>query len=526
MENKDLENYSAEDLEDLREYVEDLLGFLPIAFCAVNPLDFVLEINKFFENLTGYKKIDIIGQKIEKLFLEKEEVKDLIEEIKGKKDKKEKELTLLTKEEKPVPVTVSLLSRESEDGSFIGYFLTITDTSEKNELEKRIEEELKNKEEEIEEKTRQMADSRSALLNILEDVDSSYQEAEKERAKTSAIIENFVDGLLFFDKEGVLSIANSKAEQFFNFKGPDIYGKNLKQLFKISSLNPLIEVISKENEIKDLFREDLKLNDNLHLEVTTTTVKKEDDILGTLIHVHDITREKRIEKIKTEFIAIAAHQLRTPLCGIKWTLGTFLEEIVEENIELGDSKELIKNAYDSNERMIKLVNNLLNVNKIEEGQYSYKMEEVDIFEVINPLVEKFSKLAKQKENLTFRVEKKQKTFPKIVMDKERILLVLDNFLDNAFKYAEKGEVLLSLTKEGDKEIKIAVYDEGGGIPKEDHERVFNKFFRAENITSKDTEGSGLGLFICKNIIEYHNGEIGFDSSEKGTVFYFTLPIKK
>ncbi len=519
-------NDMVDDLEDLKNYTDELADFLPVAFCVVNPLNCILEVNNFFEVLSGYEKVEAVGKRVENLFLEREEINSLIEEVKKEKGKVEKELTLITKKEETVPVDVSALARESEDG-FVGFFLTIMDVTEKREIEVKMERELAKKTKELEEKAKQMEDSRSALLNILEDVDKSYKEAEKERSKTAAIIENFIDGMMFFGADHVLSIVNPKAEDFFDIKARDVTGRDLRELSTFPTLKSLINFIKGDGKIADLFREELKINEDFYLEITTTGIEEDGEHLGTLIHIHDITREKRIEKIKSEFVSVAAHQLRTPLSGIKWTLETFLEEVSEEKGKLNEDEEtLIRKAYDANERMVNLVNDLLNVSRIEEGRYIYEPEVVDILDFLNPILETYKEAIENKDNLSFKVNKVKDSFPKVKIDAEKIGIVVQNFLDNAIKYTDEGEVVLSINMIDDN-IRISVQDEGVGIPEEQQERLFNKFFRAENVIRKDVEGSGLGLFIAKNIVEAHNGEIGFESTEgEGSIFYFTLPIHK
>ncbi len=529
MTNKE-KNKKRENVDDLRGYVKETIDFFPVAFCVVNPIDLIVEVNNFFEDLSGREKFSVIGADVESLFLEKEEIRDFIEDINKKQEREEKKLTFLTENNKPIPVEVFGWARKSESGKFNGYFLVIIDIAGGMEKQRELKKELREKNIKLEEKAKQMEDSRSALLNILEDVDKSYKEAEKEKTKTTAIIENLIDGMMFFNSQNELSIINPKVEEIFKIKTENVVGKTLDKLVDFSTLESLMEFIGEKgnkNKVGDLFREELKMDEDFYLEVTTTRVKKEDEILGTLVHIHDITREKRIERIKSEFVSVAAHQLRTPLSGIKWTLETFLEDSLEEGRLRGDEEDLIRKAYDANERMVHLVDDLLNVSRIEEGRYIYEPEPVNILEAINPIIENYKDVIKEKDHIEFKFNKIGNSFPKVSIDVEKIGIVLQNLLDNAIKYTNEGEITLSVSRLSDDIVKISVQDEGLGIPEEQQERLFNKFFRAENVVRKDVEGSGLGLFIAKNIIEAHEGEIGFNSTEgEGSIFYFTLPASE
>ncbi len=528
METRDKKDDKIEDLEDFRRYIQELNRFLPIAFCVVNPLNYVLEVNKFFQNLFGCDKVEAVGMEMSDLFLEKLELEDFIKRVRQTDERLEREFTLITKKGKPVPARVAALARKSEDEDFSGYLFTIADITKEKEIERKMEAELREKTAELKKRASQMEDSRSALINILEDVDRSYKEAEKERIKTAAIIENFIDGMLFFNSDNLLSIINPKAEDFFQVKRSDIVGRKITDISTDSRIGELVDFITDDDkdEIIDIFREELKFNEDFYLEITTTKIKEEDGLLGVLVHAHDITREKRIERIKSEFVSVAAHQLRTPLSGIKWTLETFLEEVTEEEDKLTEDEiSLIKKTYDANERMVRLVNDLLNVSRIEEGRYIYEPEPVDIFELISPILEEHKEIIDEKEGLELRMEKTEENIPRVEVDIEKMRVVLQNLIDNAVKYTDEGQVVVKVERRADK-LKISVKDDGIGIPQEQQERLFNKFFRAENVVRKDVEGSGLGLFITKNIVEAHGGEIGFESVEgQGTVFYFTLPIK-
>jgi PAS domain S-box-containing protein len=470
------------ELDYLKSYEQEVNNFLPVAFCLINDLDLILENNAFFEKLAGYDRAKAIGMNLENLFLEKEEIKSLGKEIKEDKEEIKKELSLITKNEKIKPVKVFVRPRV-KNNAFIGYFLGIIDISEKAEMENEMIKKLKAKTEKLKEKEKEGEDSLSALLNIAEDADENRKKAERERIKTVAIIENFIDAMFFFGPDDSLNIINPKVEEFFDVKARDITGRDFKELSTFPTLKPLVEFIqNKDGEIADIFREELQINKDLYLEVTTTKITKEEENLGTLIHIHDITREKRIERIKSEFVSVAAHQLRTPLSGIKWTLETFLEEAVEEKKKLNeDEKMLIRKAYEANERMVSLVNDLLNVSRIEEGRYVYEPETVDLIEAMKPVVDEYKEIVQEKENITLKFNKPKKKLPKVNIDTEKIAIVIQNFLDNAIKYTEEGEVILSIYNSDEKSIKVSVQDNGIGIPEGQQERLFDKFFRAGNV---------------------------------------------
>lgn len=388
-------------------------------------------------------------------------------------------------------------------------------------LAKSLDAEVKKRTQELKIKLEELKNSRTALLNILEDVEEARKKAEEERDKTNALIINFTDGLLFFDKENKLSIINPQAENFLEIKASEAIGQAISQLKEFPSFKPLIDLLGEK--IQPVFRKELKIKEDFILEVSAVPIVSRGELLGYLVVLHDITREKMIERIKTEFVSLAAHQLRTPLSAIKWTLKMFLDGDLGEITP--DQKAFLEKTYFANERMINLINDLLNVARIEEGRYLYKPQPEDIISIFSDAINFHQEKAERKKiELIF---KKPQTLPKVLVDKEKISLAISNLINNAIEYTLPGGRVTIEVQKREKELLCSVSDTGIGIPKDQQSRVFTKFFRASNAMRLQTEGTGLGLFITKNIIEAHGGRIWFESEEgKGTTFSFTLPIKE
>ncbi len=224
---------------------------------------------------------------------------------------------------------------------------------------------------------------------------------------------------------------------------------------------------------------------------------------------------------KRDFIATATHQLRTPLVGIKWTLNMLVREEVGK---LTDEQETwIKAAFRSNERVISMVDSVLNALRVQEGAIKFTQAEIVITEMFQSIVEELLAAA-HKKHVTVQLNADE-NIPVINGDKQKIRVALQNVVDNAVKYTnEGGSVTITVTKE-ESNVKIAVVDTGIGIPQTEHKDVFKRFFRASNAMRSVKEGSGLGLFITKNVIEKHSGQIWFNSEEnKGSTFYIVLPF--
>lgn len=367
---------------------------------------------------------------------------------------------------------------------------------------------------------------RVALLNILEDTEESRKEAVDEKNKTMAIIENLTDGILLLNRKDEVEVVSPPVVDYLRKEKEELIGKNVFEFFSGEDFKPFREKLVDEDKkrIKQLFRQEISIGNRLDLEVTTIFLKDETQDKGVLIIFHDITRDKLVERMKTEFVSISAHQLRTPLSAIKWTIRMVLDgDAGELNAE---QKDLLEKTYVSNERMIALINDLLNVSRIEEGRFLYKQEPGQLEDIVKTIVDSSQELLKMKK-ISLSMDIPQEKLPKVNIDKEKMELAVQNLLENAAKYTpEGGSILISIEKH-EAEVVFKIKDTGVGIPESEHERIFTKFFRGDNVIKMETEGSGLGLYTTRNIIDAHRGKIWFESTEgKGTTFYFSIPFAK
>lgn len=489
------------DINALEDYVHDLFSFSPLPICFVSPINIILEANPAFEKISDLGFDEIVGKSITSIF-EKERIEELSKKVLKGKTATKAEIEITPKNRDALVVQVFAKKRKNEQGKAVGYFLGIFDLTEVKKTEK------------------ELRDSQTALLNILEDSEDARKKAEKEREKTEAIVIGFADGLIVFDEQGKVVLVNPLTEEFFGVKKDKLANKSLSDLNKIPELKSLIKILKSKEKI---FRQELELNSNLILEVSKIELQKEFGDTGYLVVLHDVTREKNIERLKTEFVSISAHQLRTPLSAIKWTIGMLMDE--DFGKVSGEQKEFLGKTYVLNERMIGLVNSLLNVTRIEEGRFLYRPVQANFINLIKVILES-SKSEIKRKGIKIKFTK-PKNFPKVLMDSEKVGLAIQNLVNNAIKYTPGGKTISILVEKKQNEIVFQIKDLGIGIPKDQQKRVFDKFFRGSNAIKLETEGSGLGLFIAKNIVEAHGGKIRFESKQnKGTTFWFTLPIKK
>lgn len=232
--------------------------------------------------------------------------------------------------------------------------------------------------------------------------------------------------------------------------------------------------------------------------------------IGYLV-VNSVNRLAENNKMKTEFVAIASHQLRTPLNTMLWSLELLAKESFSEK-----SRTLLDNIHNSSQRLLRLVNDLLNVSRIEQGRISLQREKVSINKLIQDLIQEFTSLAKAR-NVKIKF-KSQKPLA-LKADPTKLRIIFHNILANAILYSQApGLVTINI-----KNNIISIKDDGVGIPKYQQKLVFKKFFRSDNALKRQTQGTGLGLYIAKAMVEAHKGKIWFESQEnKGTIFYIKL----
>jgi signal transduction histidine kinase len=236
-----------------------------------------------------------------------------------------------------------------------------------------------------------------------------------------------------------------------------------------------------------------------------------------------IEQMARLNKMKSNFVSVASHQLRTPLSAIRWETELLMTKQKRGMTE--KQLETVKTINSLGCRMTRLVNDLLDVARIDQDRLILRKESVDLVDIVEKMINDTQSLAKARNvEIVFSVNKKK--IPRITGDPEKLKLVVDNLISNSIKYiAKRGKIDIKLVKK-DNTIEFSVRDNGVGIPEEQHDQVFNKFFRSDNVVKYQTEGTGLGLYISKSIIDQSGGKIWFQSIENvGSVFSFSLPIK-
>jgi len=357
----------------------------------------------------------------------------------------------------------------------------------------------------------------------------AWEELVKLEEKYRVLAETSADGVLTIDPLGRLTYVNPSFEKMCGRRKSQILATLFRTYLSEDSIY-LFQQISLDIRKKDEKIENVELelvnSDGyiIPIEVNIAPLKKDNEFAGVECTVRDITERKKIEdelkkseRLKTEFMNIAAHELKSPVTPIKG----YLDLIIQDR----DASERVKNwariSLRNSMRLMKLVNDILDVSRLDSDTMRFDMEKLDLSEVLKEVSEDMKPVIDDKK-LEFK-NYIQKNLPSILGDRNRLLQVLKNLLVNAIKFTDNGSIILKAKKE-DKFILISVEDTGIGISPDELKKIFTKFYQAYTGDDRKNEGTGLGLFICKEIIGKHNGEIWAESElGKGSKFIIKLP---
>jgi PAS domain S-box-containing protein len=424
----------------------------------------------------------------------------------------------------------SRLSQRNEIGNLVKSFNHMIGVMEQSRSQ--VDSQVKIQTEKIIEKEQSLQQAQKAIMNVLDDVQEEKQKISLERDKIGTILFGIRDAVLVIDEHYHVTLFNSVAEKISGYTAEEVLGRSLFTVLKFITEKDgtpveqfVRDAIERGTPSKMANHTALIRKDGARVPVADSAAplkNKDGKIIGCVIIFRDVTHEREIERMKTEFVYVASHQLRTPLTSIKW----FTELLNADTNNLrADQKEALQQVFQSNERMIHLVNELLNVSRIETGKkYTIVKAPTDLIGVINTVLTENIALIEKKKVRVERCAGTSENFT-VNVDQEKIEQVFQNLINNAIKYScEQGVIEIGCERKAD-ELVFRVQDHGIGIPKKSQARIFEKMFRAENALIADPDGSGLGLYIARAIVEGHGGTMWFESEEgKGTTFFFTLPI--
>jgi PAS domain S-box-containing protein len=353
-----------------------------------------------------------------------------------------------------------------------------------------------------------------------------YEETQTQRVRLAQIFESTSDGIVLVSRAGEIQAANPQAGELLGFDATKVIGTRLAELLDASRsavpdhervFQPLAALLQDPDRGSE---GDLELRRSGRT-VHWTAQPTRDALGGTVgftLTLSDVTHERQVSQMKTDFVSFVTHQLRTPLAGIKWML-----ELAAQTPELGaDAGSYVDDARSAAERLIGLVNDLLDISRLESGKLSVTLQPTNLRKLTQSTLDDLGTLIREKGHRLSVVEGRA---PVVMADPQLLRQVLVNLTSNAIKYTPPGgDISIALAVEDGGMARWAITDRGIGIPRASQPRLFEKFYRADNVHTVETEGTGLGLYLVRLIVEKLSGQVWCESEEgRGSTFIFTLP---
>ncbi|MFZ5824883.1 MAG: response regulator [Bacillota bacterium] len=468
----------------------------------------ITDVNPAYEAVTGYAREELIGQRtniIRSGLTPPEVFREMWEQL-GSRGKWVGEIINRHKNGSLWYSFLSITRVVNEQGEVVAYVGIARDITRRKEMEQQLRQ------------------------NLVE-IQAAREMADAQANRLRSILESVGEAIIMVDNLGLCVVANHQVGSVLGLPAEQIIGKSIHELRSISarvfrmggalqwqpgpSGGPPIEI---ETAIVETREEKGRVFHEFAAPVQDDAGR----VIGRIYVYRDITKETEVDRMKSEFIATVSHELRTPMTSIKGSLGLVLGGVVGELP--AEVKDLLSIAQNNTDRLIRLINDILDISRIEAGKMEIKRAPLPTAEAIHRAVQEMDGFARQRD-ITVITEIPEKV-PRVLADADRLQQVLVNLISNAVKFSPPAtEVTVRVSVESN-HVLFQVTDRGPGIPPDQQAAIFEKFHRVDNAASRKTGGTGLGLAICKAIIDEHNGQIWVESEVgEGSTFSFTLPVE-
>lgn len=413
------------------------------------------------------------------------------------------------------PVTSVTAPLVNDAGELLGAVKVFRDATEEKNSWQLIEKK-------VEERTKELKDARDKISE-------GWLQLQQEKARLTASINNLSLGFVIVDTNHNVVIINPAMEEIVGVKSEDWKFTDLQKVFTNNKLKLDDFCMHCKGKTDDYKVDGVDFNNKIVRIISVPIFLPENNkLIGSAILIEDITEAKILERSRNEFFSIASHELRTPLTAIRGN-ASLIEQYYTKELEGSDMKAMISDIHESSIRLIQIVNDFLDLSRLEQGRMQFKKENIDINPILSDVIEELKTPALEKKlDLKF-VPNKTKSVVLVNSDKEKLRQVFVNIIGNSIKYTDKGSVSVTI-ENTESALKVLVSDTGRGIPKESQNLLFRKFQQAgDSLYTRDTtKGTGLGLYISRLLMTNMGGSIDLVSSEagKGSQFSISIPIAK
>ena len=366
-----------------------------------------------------------------------------------------------------------------------------------------------------------------AVNNLSVRVEESQEQSESERRRLDSVLTHMSDGVIATNRRGKVNIINQAACDYLDVNEEDTLGKSILDVLDIREDYTLHDLLENQEEITlDMSADD---HDQI-LHAYFSLIQRESGFISGIVCVlRDVTEQEKIDRELRQFVSNVSHELRTPLTSMRSYIQA-LNDGAWKDPEVAPS--FLKVTQEETDRMIRMINDLLKLSRMDSGRVKLDLELVNLNELFNYVLDRFEMMLEKDNNDTHSTKSKNYTIKRdftkkdlwVEIDTDKFIQVIDNIMNNAIKYSPNGGVITCRLLETQNHVILSISDQGLGIPKKDLNHVFDRFFRVDKARSRAQGGTGLGLAISKEVIEMHHGKIWADSVEgQGTTFYISLP---
>ena len=364
-----------------------------------------------------------------------------------------------------------------------------------------------------------------AVNNLSVRVEEAQESSDSERRRLDSVLSHMSDGVLATDRRGNVTIVNNMALQLLGVEHDDeLIGKSIIDVLDIRHDYTVRQLVNSEQ--KEMILDMSNSGSNLILNAYFSPIQRESGFVSGLVCVlHDVTSQQKEEQERKEFVSNVSHELRTPLTSVK----SYVEALSDgawQDKEI--APQFLMVVQDETERMIRMINDLLSLSRMDAGTTKLNLEYVNINELFNYILNRFDMIIKKEEDPKKKKYTIERFFTKkdlwVEIDTDKFTQVIDNIMNNAIKYSPDGGVITARLLETHNHVIMSISDQGLGIPRKDLSHIFDRFFRVDKARSRKQGGTGLGLAISKEVVNMLGGQIWVDSVEgKGSTFYISLP---
>ena len=354
-----------------------------------------------------------------------------------------------------------------------------------------------------------------SISQISEDLKNQIKMIAKQRDQFGSVLDDLGEGILVTNKNGDVVFANEQFSIILNIQ--ELPSKNIKSL-NFPALNYLFKRVESKKRADIEFEVELEDKSTRWVLGSMNQSKTTKELI---LVVHDITQLRQLNSMRRDFISNLSHELRTPVSVIRANSETLLDGALENK---KDAKSFAKAILHNSERLSSMVSDLIDLSRIEYGDLKLNIQKIDLDHFINGFISSMKSLTKKKD-IEIIYEPSKNNW--IKADLQALERIMNNLIDNAFKYSEKGSSITISTEQAANHLKVMIADSGSGVSDEDKEHIFDRFYRTASARASDNKGSGLGLAIVKNLANSLDGEVGIESRKpNGSIFWFTLPLEK